>query len=732
MYDGGKVGVFHSRNRKNMAHLSIRVLGPFQVSLDGEPVSGFASDKVRALLAYLTLSPDSPHRREVLAGLLWPEFPERAARSSLRNALANLRQVIGDRTISPPFLHITRQTIQFNNQSTYWLDADAFEELLDVVPLTDNRLEQAVNLVQGLFLEGFTLADAAPFEEWLLLRRERFGRKVVAALYSIAAVYEEQDAFEQALTHARRLVDLEPWEEDGQRQLMRLLARCGQRDEALVRYTTFCQVLVDELGVEPEPATIVLSEQIRAGMIVATLRHTSVRASVQEPDADVGFGLSFPQAATSAQSVTGTALLPILPGTVSLDAERRTVSVVRANVRGSAELLTRVGTEDWAVIMSQALHALGIQVLRFGGEVNRHSEDGLVACLGAMTAHEDDPERAVLTALAMQDAFAALMVELAESEDHDGFVQDLNLNVSVHTGPVVVAAAGESGPGPDTAMGEALAYTARMQITAEPGEVWVSEVTRRLVEPLFEWLPRGEINAGKGGYVLKVYRALGRKTLTEKMRGIAGLSSPLIGRDDEFRALQGAIERLWDGVGGIVTVIGEAGIGKSRLVAELRQTADRRPRLADSDLVWVEGRCLSYATGVAYSLWVGALRSLLNLDTAAVQAVTVDALRERVQIFCPDCVDEVHPFLAQMMSLPLTGGAEVRLRGIEGAGLRVLTFRAVELLLAHVADLAPLVVVCEDLHWADATSLELLDHLLTLTDRVPILWICVFRPEAER
>ena len=732
MYDGGKVGVFDLRNRESMAHLSIRVLGPFQVSFDGEPVSGFASDKVRALLAYLVLSPDSPHRREVLAGLLWPEFPERAARSSLRNALANLRQVIGDRTISPPFLHISHQTIQFNGESNYWLDADAFKALLDAVPLTDNRLERAVNLVQGLFLEGFSLADAAPFEEWLLLRRERFGRKVVEALYSIAVVYEEQGAFEQALTHTRRLVDLEPWEEEGHRQLMRLLARCGQRDEALVRYATFCQVLVDELGVEPEPATIALYEQIRAGMIVATPRHTSVRASVQEPDADAGFGLSFPQAAASAQPVVGTVVLPALPGTLSLDAERRTVTVVRANVRGSAELLARVGTEDCAVFMSQALRALGIQVLRFGGKVDRYSEDGLVSCLGAMTAHEDDPERAVLTALAMQDAFAVLLVELAESEDHDGFVQDLDLCVSVHTGPVVVAVVGESGPGSGTAMGEALAYTAQMQTTAEPGEVCVSEVTRRLVEPLFEWLPRGEINAGKGGHVWKVYRVLGRKKLTEKMRGIAGLSSPLIGRDDEFRALQGAIERLWDGVGGIVTVIGEAGIGKSRLVAELRRTADRRPQLANSDLAWVEGRCLSYTTGVAYSMWVGALRNLLNLDADKVQAVTADALRERVQTFCSDCVDEVHPFLAQMMSLPLTPGAEVRLRGIEGKGLRVLTFRAVEMLLARVAEHAPLAVVCEDLHWADATSLELLQRLLTLTDRVPILWICVFRPEPER
>ncbi len=198
-----------------------------------------------------------------------------------------------------------------------------------------------------------------------------------------------------------------------------------------------------------------------------------------------------------------------------------------------------------------------------------------------------------------------------------------------------------------------------------------------------------------------------------------------------FVLLQGAIERLRDGVGGIVTVIGEAGIGKSRLVAELRRTADRRPKLANSDLAWIEGRCLSYTTGVTYSLWVGVLRSLLNLDADTVPAVTADALRERMRRFCSDCTDEVYPFLAQMMSLPLSRGTEVRLRGIEGAGLRVLTFHAIELLLARVAEHAPLVVVCEDLHWADATSLELLEHLITLTDRVPILWICVFRSETE-
>jgi DNA-binding SARP family transcriptional activator len=250
-----------------MAHLSIRLLGPFQVSLDGEAVSGFASDKVRALLAYLALSPDLAHRREALAGLLWPEFPERSARTNLRNALANLRQVIRDRDSSPPFLRATRQTIQFNGQSDYWLDADAFTELLAPVPPTSEQLEQAVDLVRGLFLKGFSLADAAPFEEWLLLLREHLGRQLVEALDCLTAIYEGQGAYVQALTHAQRRVELEPWQESGQRQLMRLLAVSDQRNAALARYEKFCRSLQQELGAEPSEETKALCQAIRSGKL---------------------------------------------------------------------------------------------------------------------------------------------------------------------------------------------------------------------------------------------------------------------------------------------------------------------------------------------------------------------------------------------------------------------------------------------------------------------------------
>ena len=114
-----------------MAHLSLSLLGPLQVTLDGQPVTGFKSNKVRALLAYLAVEADRPHRREVLAGLLWPDKPERAARANLRNALANLRKALGDRDASPPYLQITRETIQFSLASDHWLDVAAFQTLVE-------------------------------------------------------------------------------------------------------------------------------------------------------------------------------------------------------------------------------------------------------------------------------------------------------------------------------------------------------------------------------------------------------------------------------------------------------------------------------------------------------------------------------------------------------------------------------------------------------------------------
>ncbi len=262
-----------------MARLSIRLLGPFDVTLDGEAVTGFSADKVRALLAYLAMNPDQPHRRETLAGLLWPEYPERSARDSLRNALGILRRAIGDHEASPPYLFITRQSILFNSDSDFWLDTTDFSAAAasDASP---EALERATALYRGPFLEGFSTPDSAAFEEWLLLTREQLSRQAGEALHDLVRQHQARGAYEQALSHAWRYVELDPWREEAQRQLMLLLAHSGQRSAALAQYETCRQVLADELGVEPEAETTLLYEQIRDGELEIS---TETPVPVREP-----------------------------------------------------------------------------------------------------------------------------------------------------------------------------------------------------------------------------------------------------------------------------------------------------------------------------------------------------------------------------------------------------------------------------------------------------------------
>jgi DNA-binding SARP family transcriptional activator len=253
-----------------MARLSLSLLGLFQVALDGQPVTGFKSNKVRALLAYLAVETDRPHRRETLAGLLWPDWSNRDALGNLRYALSNLRHVLGDHTAEPPFLLITRDTIQFNPISDYWLDVKTLTKATQMekdCPPDDAVLEEAVGLYQGNFLEGFSLEDSSAFEEWTLLTRERLARLYSSALRSLAEIHEKGGEHEQAQAYIHQQLEAEPWDEAAHQNLMRLLALNGQRGAALAQYETCRELLKKELGVEPDGKTRELYEQIRDGRL---------------------------------------------------------------------------------------------------------------------------------------------------------------------------------------------------------------------------------------------------------------------------------------------------------------------------------------------------------------------------------------------------------------------------------------------------------------------------------
>lgn len=244
--------------------LQLKLLGNVEVRLDKDVVSGFHSNKVQGLLFYLAVT-GRPHLRPTLTGLLWGDLPEASARNNLRKALTQLRQLVG------PHLSITRQTVAFNRDSSYWLDVERFEGKVGSSSAeTDiEGLREAVELYRGDFLEGFYVRQAPAFEEWVLARQARLRELALQALHRLATFYGGQGEIGllEGIDYTTRLLSLDPWREEAHRQLMLLLARSGQRGAALAQYETCRQVLAQELSVEPGAETTMLYEKIRDGEV---------------------------------------------------------------------------------------------------------------------------------------------------------------------------------------------------------------------------------------------------------------------------------------------------------------------------------------------------------------------------------------------------------------------------------------------------------------------------------
>jgi predicted ATPase/DNA-binding SARP family transcriptional activator len=258
-----------------MPQLALQLLGPFQATLDERPLTGFESNKVRALLAYLAVEADRPHSRDELIGLLWPDQPDATARANLRQALANLRSAIGDRTSDKPFLSTTSDSIQFNRTELCTIDVVVFTELLaackahvhrrlETCRSCAQRLQQAVELYRGDFLAQFVQSGSEAFEEWALIQRERLHREVLDALYVLAEHHDRRSEYDRMRQYAARQLELDPWREEAHRQLMRALALSGQRSAALAQYEVCRRVLADELSAEPSQETVTLQARIKA------------------------------------------------------------------------------------------------------------------------------------------------------------------------------------------------------------------------------------------------------------------------------------------------------------------------------------------------------------------------------------------------------------------------------------------------------------------------------------
>ncbi len=429
-----------------------------------------------------------------------------------------------------------------------------------------------------------------------------------------------------------------------------------------------------------------------------------------------------------------TPITPVSPTPTPLEGERRVATILMADVCGSTDLLEQVGTETWVRLMNRLFQFLETEIYRFGGKVDQFRGDGLVAFFGATAAHEDDPERAVLAGLTMQAAVKAYAVELQAEEG-----VDLSLRVGINTGEVIVTRVGDRRQySEDTAMGEAITIAARMETSAEPGTVLVSENTYRLIPAEFKWKPLGKVQVKGIGSPIVVYRPLAARADAEQLQ-VYGVSIPLVGRDNEQEILKSAIEDLYDGRGSIVSVMGERGMGKSFVVAEVRRHFARQgallaqahdeQRTARPTLTWLRGRSHSYDQTRPYSVWIDLLNNWLGGQPDEPPEELRAHLRYQAEELWGERQADHYPYLAALLSLPLEPAFRDALRRLDAERLRRRFFTTLCAWVEALARQGPLVLYFADMHWADATSLDLLEHCLPVADNEAVLWLLVFRPD---
>jgi class 3 adenylate cyclase len=374
--------------------------------------------------------------------------------------------------------------------------------------------------------------------------------------------------------------------------------------------------------------------------------------------------------------------------------ERRIVTMLFCDIKGSTAAAEHLDPEDWAEIMNGAFEYMIRPVYKYEGTVARLMGDAVLAFFGAPISHEDDPQRAILAGLA------------------------IDVRVGINTGLVMVGAIGSDLSMEYTAMGDAINLAARMEQTARPGTVQVAEDTYQLVTPVFEWESLGEVQVKGKTEPVRAFRPLSRKAWSGRLRGIQGLESPLVGRQAELQQLRTVAGRVRKGVGGIVFILGEAGLGKSRLVEELHQSL-----LAEDALPmdWYETASLSYETSQPYALFQRLLRRRWEISPNAPQ----DFVRERIVRQFKDHPQEERTRLQEifenLMGVGVTGGVR-----LEGETFKRQLFSAMNALWDLVK---PAVIVCDDLHWADSASIELLAHLFERAERAALLIICLMRPD---
>ncbi len=406
----------------------------------------------------------------------------------------------------------------------------------------------------------------------------------------------------------------------------------------------------------------------------------------------------------------------------ALQGERKLVTALFVDIVGSTALAEQMDPEDWRDLVTGAHRRIGEAIYRYEGTIAQLLGDGVLAFFGAPLAHEDDAERAIRAGLDI------LLSIQAYSEALRGRVSALQVRIGMNTGLVVVGNIGTDLHMEYLAIGDTVNLAARIQSAADPDTILISANTCRLVTALFDLQDRGMITVKGKTEAVQVYQVLGERKGAVRRRGIAGLASPLVGRERELATLLQVTAEARAGRSSIVSIVGEAGLGKSRLVAEWRKAAagSEQPPLR-----WVEGRCLSYGASMAHHLSTDILRDLISVSADASESEVQRALVRTTESVLGADAKEVYPFLAHLLGLRLEEVMASRVKYLDGPALQAKYIAAYKRLLQAMAQSAPLVIVCEDLHWADPSSVDLGLQILPVAANAPMVMALVTRPDKE-
>lgn len=399
-----------------------------------------------------------------------------------------------------------------------------------------------------------------------------------------------------------------------------------------------------------------------------------------------------------------------------IEGELKIVTVLFADMANSTALFENLDPEDVHDIMDGCFKIMVEEIHKYEGTITQFMGDGIMAIFGAPLAHEDHAQRACSATLEIQKALKAYSVKI-----RDKYNIEFKMRFGLNSGPVIVGAVGDDLRMDYTAEGDTVNLASRLETMAQPGTILVSNNIYSRVGQQFVIKTLGKLKIKGKEKAQDVYQLLDRtpQSLISSERMI---QSELVNREQEINRLEALIVKAKNGEGSIISIIGEAGIGKSRLIAELKR------REVIKDTLILEGRALSIGRNLSFYPIIEIIKSLANITDDITQAEAAHRLESIIMIINPEQAHEIFPFAATMIGLKLTGKHAERVKEIEGEALEKLIQKNLRDLIARVSESKTLIFIIEDLHWADTSSIELLKTLFRLAKDNRILFINLFRP----